>query len=72
MDDADFSLPIARSAALYLRAAYDYLTNPVTHEDLLAAVKARILRQRAHEDERQSHGMFKPDFTRRVRSSAWG
>ena len=42
--------------------ADDYLAKPVTREDLLAALKARLERKAA-EDEQASEGSFEPDFS---------
>lgn len=46
--------------------ADDYLTKPVGREDLLAAVRARLARQQAHQAEVRSangSGSFNPDFS---------
>jgi DNA-binding NarL/FixJ family response regulator len=46
--------------------ADDYLTKPVTREDLLAAIKVRLARRELHEKELESAksaGGFNPDFS---------
>jgi DNA-binding NarL/FixJ family response regulator len=46
--------------------ADDYLTKPVTREDLLAAVQTRLTRRRAHQTEvasAKAAASFNPDFT---------
>lgn len=47
--------------------ADDYLAKPVSSEDLVAAINARLERQRAHEEqlrkERSLAGAFNPDFS---------
>jgi DNA-binding NarL/FixJ family response regulator len=46
--------------------ADDYLTKPVTREDLLAAIKVRLARRHLHEQELESAksaGGFNPDFS---------
>ncbi len=46
--------------------ADDYLTKPVTREELLAAVRTRLARQQAHQAElksAQSNSGFNPDFS---------
>jgi len=46
--------------------ADDYLTKPVSRDDLLAAVKTRLARRQAHANEiesAKSNGGFNPDFS---------